>query len=145
MNPAARVIQIVRISFVVFGLLLAYIVVKIPAQPGPSPAPAFELAITALGLFEIVAGLFAPRVLQALAKRAPQTATKATPAKQWLSANLVPLACFDACMLFGLVLHFLGARPHLVVLLIGAGLAALILWRPTAPPTENDGSAIVSR
>jgi hypothetical protein len=133
-----------RITFVVFGLLLVYIVVKIPAQPGPAPAPAFELAITALGLFEIVAGLFAPLVLRRLANRAPQTAPKAPPAKQWLSANIVTLACFDACMLFGLVLHFVGASPHLVVLLIGAGLAALILWRPGAPPTDNDGSAIVS-
>lgn len=142
MNPAARVIQILRISFVVFGLFLVYIVVKIPAQPGTPPDPAIELAITALGLIEIVAGLFAPRVLQSLAKRAPQTAPKAAPLKQWFSANVISLACFDACMLFGLVLHFVGASPHLVVLLIGAGLAALILWRPGAPPTENSAGPI---
>ena len=144
MNPAERVIRIMRISFVVFGLLLVYIVIKLPAQPQVPPDPAFELAITALGLVEIVAGFFAPRFLLALAKRAPQTAAKATPAKQWLSANIVSLACFDACMLFGLVLHFVGAHPRFVELLVGAGLAALILWRPGTPPTEEEGTPIQS-
>jgi hypothetical protein len=86
-NPAARIIQIMRISFVIFGFLLVYIVIKLPAQPQVPPNPAFELAITALGLVEIVLGFFFPSIFQRLAKRAPQTAPKATPAKQWMSSS----------------------------------------------------------
>jgi hypothetical protein len=133
-----------RISFVVFGLLLIYIVLKIPAQPQNPPDHTIELAITALGLLEIVAGVLAPRFLQGLAKRSPQTAPQSTPAKQWFSARVVSLACFVACMLFGFVLHSIGAQPRLVAFLIGAGLAALVLWQPGTPPAENEGSPIQS-
>jgi hypothetical protein len=133
-----------RICFVVYALLLIYLVLKFPAQPQLPPNPAFEWVVTVLALFDIVAGFYAPRVLRWAAKRSPQTALQSTPAKQWMTANIVSLSLFISCGLFGLVLHFVGARVRFVEFLLGVSLVSLVLWRPGAPPTENEGNLIQS-
>ena len=144
MKSPERVIQIMRICFVIYALLLIYRVIKFPAQPQVPPNPAFEWAVTALALFDIVTGFYAPRVLRWMAKRSPQTALRSTPAKQWMAAKIVSLSLFVSCGLFGLVLHVVGARIRFVEILLGVSLVSLILWRPGIPPTENEGSFIQS-
>jgi hypothetical protein len=131
-----------RICFVVYAVLLIYLVIKLPAQPQAPPNPAFEWVVTALALFDIVAGFYAPRALRWMAKRSPQTALQSTPAKQWMAANIVSLSLFISCGLFGLVLHFVGARIRFVEILLGVSLVSLIFWRPGTPPAENEGNLI---
>jgi hypothetical protein len=133
-----------RICFIVYALLLIYLAFKLPAQPQVPPNAAFEWTVTALALFDTVAGFYAPRVLQWMARRSPQAVPRATPAKLWMSARIVSLSLFISCGLFGLVLHFVGARVQFVEILLGVSLISLILWRPGTPPAENDGNLIQS-
>jgi hypothetical protein len=143
-NAPERVIQIMRICFVVYAILLTYLVIKMPAQPQAPPNPAFEWFVTGLALFDIAAGFYARRVLRWMVKRSPQSAPKPPPAKQWMTANILSLALFISCGLFGLVLHFVGADVRFVEILLGVCLASLILWRPGTPPAENEGNLIQS-
>jgi len=142
MKSPERVIQIMRICFVVYAILLIYLVIKLPAQPQAPPIPAFEWAVMYLALFDVVAGFYAPRVLRWMARRSPQTTLPSTPAKQWMAANIVSLSLFISCGLFGRVLHFVGARVLFVEILLGVSLASLILWRPGTPLTENEGNSM---
>ena len=135
-NSPERVIKIVRICFVVYVLLLIYRVLKFPVQPQLSPNSAFEWIVTALALFDVVAGFYAARVLQWMVRRVPQTAPQPTPAKQWMTTSIISLALFISCGLFGLVLHFVGSRDQFAEILLGVSLASLILWRPGTPPKE---------
>jgi len=48
------------------------------------------------------------------------------------------MAAFMACMLYGVVLHFTGAHVSDVILM-AAGLIALILWKPERPPGAEEG------
>ena len=142
MKSPERMIRILRICFVVYVFLLIYLVIKLPARPQAPPNPAFGLIVTILALIDVVLGFFAQDLLRWTVKRSPQSAPKPNPAKQWMSANIVSLALFVSCGLFGLVLHFVGAHVRFVEILFGVSLASLILWRPGTPPTENEGNSM---
>ena len=142
MKSPERMIRILRICFVVYVFLLIYLVIKLPARPQAPPNPVFGFIVTTLALIDVVLGFFAKDLLRWTIKRSPQSAPKPTPAKQWMSANIVSLALFVSCGLFGLVLHFVSARVIFVEVLFGVSLASLILWRPGTPPTENEGNSM---
>jgi hypothetical protein len=51
-----------------------------------------------------------------------------------MTKGVLSLAFFEACILFGLVLHFLHGSARLVELLFAAGILAELIWDPGEPP-----------
>jgi hypothetical protein len=56
-----------------------------------------------------------------------------------MTKGILSLALFEACILFGFALHYLGGRVWLVELLFGAGIAAELFWSPGEPPNAESG------
>lgn len=133
-----RVIRTIKVGFIIFGLLLVYIVIRIPVPLGPSPNPSFELTIITVALTSVVVGFFAPRFFRWLVTRTSQGQPRSTPLNQWMAMNLFSLACFDACMLFGFVLHILRARVQFAEITLATGIISLLVWNPEPPPTTEE-------
>jgi len=143
-NPAKLLMLVLKLSFIVSMLLFLYVTFKVPTQADQPVTPAFELAITIVALTTDMVGFFARGLLGRMMKRAWANRPEVTPLSQWLTGNMVSLACFEACALFGMVLHFTGAHLRLVELLFGVGIISLVLWRPGTPPAGNDGTWLQS-
>ncbi len=129
--------RIMKFSFFVAGLLFLYVAVKVPANSPAHVAPAFEFAITAMGLAAVVAAFMLPRFLANAAKNKAQSSSTSTPIQQWFSRNVLALAFLESCTLYGVVLHFVGARVQFVAVLFTVGLTSLLLWTPEAPLSEE--------
>jgi len=141
-GDARRIVGILKISFIVSGLLFLYIVFKIPPKATLSPQPAFALVISAIALTNIVLGFVLPGFLARNALRGQSGMRQpTTPIQRWMSNCVLSLAFFESCNLFGLVLHFVGARVLIVESLFAAGLLAMLFWSPGAPPTEEGAAS----
>ena len=134
----ALTMRILKYAFVVSAFLFIYVAIEIPVQPHAPVSQPIELVITFAGLTCIVVGFLVPRFVF----RAPESTYQRNPAlpplKRWMTKGIMSLAYFEACILFGLVLHYLGARAWLVELLFGAGIAAELIWSPGTPPGAED-------
>jgi hypothetical protein len=129
--------QTIKYSFFVSGLLLIFVMLRIPVKSPTVANPAIEFAITAMAIINLFLGIFGRPFLARLSNTNPANA-KTAPIQRWMTANIFSLACIDACMLFGLVLHFLRGRPALVELLFGAAMVSLLFWSPGAQPSTDD-------
>jgi hypothetical protein len=138
-NPAKRLMFVLKLSFIVSMLLFFYVTFMVPTHVDQPITPAFELAIIIVALTADVVGFFARGLLSRMMKRAWAKRPEITPVSQWLTGNMVSLACFEACTLFGMVLHFTGAPVRLVEFLCSVGIISLVLWRPGTPPAGSDG------
>jgi hypothetical protein len=100
-----------------------------------------------MALINLFLGIFGRPFFARLANANPHNANppnaKTAPIQRWMTANIFSLACIDACMLFGLVLHFLSGRTALVGLLFGAAMASLLFWSPGASPSTDDPQASI--
>jgi uncharacterized membrane protein (DUF485 family) len=137
MNSPARTLRIMKIIFIVYALLMVYRVTRMQVQVHPPVNPAFEIAIGIIALLCIVAGFYAPRAMPRLAKRKSPNAPAAIRLKQWTMANVLSMACFLGCIMFGVELRFVGAHNWLIGLLFGAGIAGLLFSSPGAPPVMD--------
>jgi hypothetical protein len=141
MSAPDRVMRILKYSFVFSGLLFAFVAMQIPAQNQRPPEHMMETVIVLLALLNVAAGFLVQHFPTLIAGQSPRPGTALSPVSRWMSTNLVSLACFEACILFGLILHMLGARTRIVQLLIATGIIAMLIWRPaTAPAAEQVGS-----
>lgn len=137
-NPAKFMMLVLKLAFIVSGLLFIVVVARVPTQTPQQPvSPAFEWAVTVLGIIEDVIGLNGRRLFLWLAKRAPGNAQASTPLGRWMTGNVMSLAFMETCILFGMVLHFVGARVRLVELLFAVGMISLVLWSPGTPPAAK--------
>jgi hypothetical protein len=131
--------RILKYAFVVSAFLFIFVAIEIPARPQQPLARSLEMVIAFAGLACILGGFFLPGFLFAAAERAPQGDSAAIQLKRWVAKGVISLAYFEACILFGLVLHFLGARVWIVELLFAAGIAAELFWSPGEPPGAGSG------
>lgn len=131
-----------RISFICFGLLLVYLTMRMPAPPHVSANPTFEWVITVIGLTNVLLGFFAPRLFRRALQQASARQPSSGPVAQWMAVNVVSLAFFDACMLFGFVLHAVGSEARFVEITIGAGLISLVVWKPKPVPGNEGASTL---
>jgi len=140
MSAPDRVMRILKYGFVFSGLLFAFVAMQIPAQNQRPPEHMMETVIVLLALLNVAAGFLVRHFPTLIAGQSPRPGTALTPVSRWMSTNLVSLACFEACILFGLILHMLGARTR-IQLLFATGIIAMLIWRPgTAPAAEQVGS-----
>jgi hypothetical protein len=142
MTAPERVMQTIKYCFFVSGLLLIFVMVRIPVKSTTVANPTVEIAIAAMALINLFLGIFGRPFFARLANANPHNA-KTAPIQRWMTANIFSLACIDACMLFGLVLHFLRGRAALVGLLFGAAMASLLFWSPGASPSTDDPQASI--
>jgi hypothetical protein len=134
---AARTIRIVRLSFIGYGVLLIFVLYRVPATARQPISPSFELAISVIALMSLAFGFSGPRLMKRIAEKSGRRVQLPAPEKQWMSRGLLSMASFMACALYGVVLHFTGAHLSSVIL-VAAGLLALILWRPEPLPATED-------
>jgi F0F1-type ATP synthase membrane subunit c/vacuolar-type H+-ATPase subunit K len=135
----ALVMRVIRYCFLAASFAYIYVAIKIPVQPGPPPNLQFQLAIAIVGITCIIAGVLVPQLISQAAERAPQNNSAEVQRTRWITKGILRIAFFEACVLFGLVLHFLHGRVWLVELLFGAGIAAMLLWSPGTPPGTEGG------
>jgi hypothetical protein len=135
-NPAAarRVFRVLKIAFVAYTALLFFVVIRIPPKSRIPVDGTIQAAITAVALAALVLGFVVPRFLVKPANSSIANATAPSPIKRWFTAGVVGLAFLEACSLFGVTLHFLGAGLERSELLIGAGLVATVFFSPGTLP-----------
>ena len=131
-----RKLRIIQIVCIVYLLCLFVVVRELPANSGLSAMTAFKWIILAAALFCAVDGFYMQKRLLR-APRNPKLASKSTPAKRWMAANVARLAFAASVGLWGIVLHSLGGPDSLANSLIGLGLILLVIWRPGAVPEHE--------
>jgi hypothetical protein len=138
---AVRTARILKIAFLVSGILFIYVVYTVPVQAQGPTSPAFEMAIAVVALASVVAGFILPGILRRAAERVSQNKPGSTPLSRWMAGNIVGLACFESCSMFAVMLHFAGGHVRTIELLFAVGLIALLFWSPGNPPDaeENRG------
>lgn len=87
-----------------------------------------------------MAGFLFPQFAFPAAQGTAQNLAVAVRLQRWMAKGLMSLAFFEACILFGLTLHFLHGNLWLVEILFGVGIAAELWWSPGAPPGAEDGT-----
>jgi hypothetical protein len=137
-----QVMRVIKGAFVVSALMLIYIAFKVMVQPQQPASQQFEIAIALVGISSVIAGWFLPRSLLRGAEREPQNMPPQAQLQRWFTMSVLGLAFFEACVLFGFVLHVLGGRDWLVGLLFGVGIAAELFLTPGEPPAADADRSI---
>lgn len=137
-EAAKRIVRILKYSFIVSGALFILVCYRMPSQSPHPAAPIVGWVVTAFALLDVAIGFLAPKYLATLAQRAPAGSQRSNPRQQWFSGCVLSLAFFTSCNLFAVVLHFLNAGVHFVILLFAVGMLSMILWRPGNPPGTDD-------
>jgi hypothetical protein len=136
----ALVMRIIKYAFVVSAFLFIRVAIEIPVQPHSAVGQPVELGITIVALTCILVGFLVPRFVFRAAERTYQSNPALTPLKRWMTRGVMSLAYFEACILFGLMLRYLGAHAWLVGVLFGLGIAAELTWSPGTPPDAALGN-----
>ena len=134
----AYLIKVMRIAFFVSGVLFIYVMFRIPSKAEASPTPAFEWMITVMSLVCVAVGFLAPRFM---ARAMPtQGALGPNLLQKQFTATVLGLAFFEAAVLFGFVLHFLGADVLYVRIAVAAGLISQLVWSPPSLPVDDENT-----
>jgi hypothetical protein len=136
----ALTMRILKYAFVVCAFLFVQVAIEIPVRPHQPVSQPIEIGITIVALACIAVGFLVPRFVFRAPESTYQGNPALTPLKRWMTKGIMSLAYFEACILFGLLLHYLGARLWLVEFLFGAGIAAELFWSPGTPPSEAQGN-----
>src|SRR6185312_3185900 len=104
----AYLIRTMRIAFFISGILFIYVMFRLPSQAQASPAHTVEWAITIMSLVCVAMGFVAPRFLAGAIRT--QGSPGSNPFQKQFTMTILSLAFFEAAVLFGFVLHFLGAH-----------------------------------
>jgi heme/copper-type cytochrome/quinol oxidase subunit 1 len=141
-KQALQIVRIFKISLIVAALLCLYVAFKTPPKRNAPPDPETELIIVVIALTNVAGGLILPGLIERNARRnQPNTPATRTPIQRWMSGYVLSMALFLSCVLFGFVLHTLGARVLVTNALFAAGLIAMLFWGPGTPPIDGDTSS----
>ena len=130
----ALIMRVVKYAFVVSGFLFVYIAFKVLAPPTHPTSQTIEFASAFMGLSCIMGGFFLPGILFRGVESRSQNATADARLQRWMAKGIMSLAYFEASILLGFALRVLGGRTIFVGLLMGAGIAAELVWSPGTPP-----------
>jgi hypothetical protein len=135
----APLMTIIKIAFVVSGLMFVYIVITIPAQLRRPVDLPVQVTLSIVALVVVALGFYAPRFFGRVPTRTTPDRPGATAVSRWTTTSLISLSFFEWSSLSGVALHFLGGRVQLVALLLAVGIISTLIWRPGAPPTAEVG------
>lgn len=133
----ALTMRVMKYAFVVSAFLFIFVAMKVPGQPAPPASQPLQMAVVMIAIMSVVAGFLLPRMMTQVA----QSTSATTDLQRWFTKGVLSLAFFEACILFGLVLHFLHGSIRLSELLFAAGIAAELIWNPGEPPAAKDGQS----
>jgi divalent metal cation (Fe/Co/Zn/Cd) transporter len=136
----ALVVLVIRIAFIVSGFLYFYVAMKFVSQAQQPVTSTFQLAIAIVAFTCVILGFSARRLFARPAESPAEKAPTSIQLKRWMTTSVISLAFFEACILFGFVLHVLGAPLWRVELLFGAGIASMLIWSPGTPPDAAPGN-----
>jgi hypothetical protein len=139
LKSPALTMRVIKYSFVACAFMFIYVAITLQVQPHQPVSQPFEIAITFAGLASVLGGFVLPRFSFQAADRSLQNSSAEAQLKRWTSKCVLSLALFEACILFGLMLRYLGGRVRLVELLFGVGIAAEVIWSPGTPPGPESG------
>ena len=133
----AYLIRVMRIAFFVSGILFIYVMCRIPSHAEASPAPTLEWTFTTISLVCVALGFLAPPFLTRAMPT--QGASGPNPFQKQFTITVLSLAFFEAAILFGFVLHSLGADVLFVRTAVAAGIVSQLVWSPPRlPAAENE-------
>lgn len=132
-----RTMRVLRLSFIVAGVLFIYVTYSIPVKPVTPVSSSLQLIFAFIAFVDVALGFFAPHFFARIPASTSPAKPVTTPVQRWFTTCIFSLALFTSCNLFAVVLHNIGARIQLVALLFTVGMAALIFWNPGPPPTED--------
>lgn len=130
---AIRLMRVLKMAFLLFGLLLIFVIYRVPAKPWVRANPALEVILMIVAGICVAEGFLAPRFFGRLLKRRQG----ADPLQAWLAVGVLSLAFFNAAMLFGCVVHFTGGRLPFEAVPLLAGWLSILVWRPQAAPAGD--------
>jgi len=136
MEPARRVLQIIRIFMLVSIVAFAIIGERVGQTAAPDRNVYFAItlvAITTVGMIFAVRRLFVLRSEATLLSQ-PENAEALT---RWRTGHLAIYALSESVALFGLVLRILGFNLSEVTPFYLAGFALLLLFGPRSPSSQN--------
>lgn len=133
----ALTMRIMKYAFVVSAFLFIFVAIKIPVQQGPQASQPLQMAVAFVAIASLLGGFVLPRMMS----QGAQSSSATTALQRWFTKGVLSLALFEACILFGLVLHFLHGSIRLSELLFAAGIAAELIWNPGEPPAAKDGQS----
>jgi len=126
-----------RIAFFVSGILFIYVMYRIPSHAEASPTPTLEWALAIMSLVCVALGFLASRLVAGAMHT--QGASGPNPFQKQFTMTVLSLAFFEAAILFGFVLHSLGADVLFVRTAVAAGLVSQLVWSPPRlPAAENE-------
>jgi hypothetical protein len=129
---------VLKFAFIVSGLMIIGVVIRVPTQAQQPVSPVFELAVTAMGLTSAVAGLCGRGYFRGVLKRTSTGWRASTLLSQWITANVFSLGFIESCILYGVFLHFVGARARSTEVLFVVAIIALVIWSPGTPPAAKE-------
>jgi hypothetical protein len=132
MEPARKVLQIVRIFMLVSIVCFAFIGERVGQSAAPDRNVYFAItlvAITTVGIIFAVRRLFVSRSEATLVPE-PENAAALN---RWRTGHLVIYALSESVALFGLVLRILGFNLSEVMPFYLAGFALMLLFGPRRP------------
>ena len=138
MNAFDRTIRVLQFGFLFFGFLIVYLIFKLPSRAPAAINPTAEMVIALFAMGVLILGWSGRGLSRKLVSLGPL----ATPLSAWFTGNVFGLACVNACLLFGFVLHSMGARTRVVELLIGAAMLSFLFWMPGKAPASEPGSGM---
>ena len=143
-NSPAFVMGVMKLAFLLSFAMFIIVVVRTPAPTLQSPNPTLEWSISTIAIISAIVGYFGRGLLGRMMGSASTNRTTSNPLGLWMTGNVFSLACIEACVLFGVVLHFVGARVRFVELLFSVGIIVLLIWSPGTPPTGQEGQPFKS-
>jgi hypothetical protein len=136
MEPARKILQIVRVLMLVSIVCYAIIGQRLGQSARPDRNVYFAItlvAITTVGIIFAVRRLFVLRSEATLVSQ-PENAEALT---SWRTGHLAIYALSESVALFGLVLRILGFNLSEVTPFYLAGFALILLFGPRAPSSQN--------
>jgi hypothetical protein len=138
-QQAKKIAQILKMFFVLAGLMFSYIAFKFPPQRAVPPQSGFELIILVAAAMNVLLGFILPKIKASL-RNPTFNRESSTPIQRWFSDYVLSLAMFESCILFGLILHFMGSRVLIVDTLSAVGLLAMLIRSPGTPSSDQGTS-----
>jgi hypothetical protein len=140
MNPAALVLRVMQIAFIV-SVALFYLVGSTihPAAQAVSRPVQWAIALCAIG--SALMGFLVQKYgfgAQSPSRPAPQGSTARS---RWFAGHILRFATAESVALFGLVLRVLGGPSTEVYVLFCAALLLLLIWQPGKIPAGAESNA----
>lgn len=137
MNPSKGLLRFFQINFVVAVFLVRFLLIRIPYRPTLGLTTVSQWLVVVLAIYFAACGLMSGRMFRSDRAMTPQAIQKFPPLRRWFIRHLLWLGSGELVCMCALVFRAISGPAWLFYLLLGLGLAMLLLWRPDTPPQPD--------